>query len=293
MMARTAARVGWLLSLLVIPASATTFLPLPAPAGYKAGAVERFTAENAFEKIDGAAEGFLAYGMVGLEMQSFAKGDQSIDVEIYDMATPLSAFGVLMDQHNGKDPVELGQDGYSNEGSVFFRADRYYARVIAPEGEGADPMAALTLAKALAAKLPTTKFTAPGATWFPTQDLQPNTVKWVMKSGLATDFLTDLYVGGYKVGDTPSMDGFLAKRAKDADAAALLAQYKAYLPRLGTVTAATVAGQACVVCLGQDGKTCCIAFAKGSVFGGVSSAPNRGAAETVTARLVAAAGNIQ
>ena len=271
-------------------AAGQSFLPLGAPAGFTANPPEHFTKDNAFEKIDGGVQIFIDHGMLTMEQQKFSQNGQDIDVTVYDMGEPLRAFGMLGEERNGDlSPVDVGQDGYAVAGSTFFRAGRYYAKAIASDpGLGS---ASLGLARALAAKMPKDKFDPPGAHWFPSDGLKANSLKWVLKGGLATEFLSDAYIASYQVGSEPPMDGFLAKRGSAAEAESLLGQFKAYYPQLGAVSSGTVAGQSVVVCNQSSGGVCLV-FAKGAVCGGVSNAGSQASAEKITAELVAAAGKM-
>ena len=68
------------------------------PEGFtKKGLVERYTEANLYEKIDGRSELFHSYDVTGMAFVTFSKADDPskfIDVFLYDMTTPLGAFGV-------------------------------------------------------------------------------------------------------------------------------------------------------------------------------------------------------
>jgi hypothetical protein len=266
-----------------------SFLPVDAPGGLTAAGVEHFTKDNAFEKIDGGVQAYINQGMLTMEQQKFSQGGQDVTVEVYDMGEPLHAFGMLATERNPGAPVDVGQDGYTVAGSVFFRAGRYYARAIASDPGLGD--AALALARSLAKKMPGEHFDPPGLGWLPPDNLKPGSIRWSMQQALATDFLGDVYVGTYQLGGEADMDGFLAKRGSGAEAEGLLGQWKTYLAGNGAVEEGSVAGQKVVI--GSVSSGTCMGFAKGGVFGGVSNAPSRSSAEKITAELVAAAGKMQ
>src|SRR5262249_11536331 len=68
------------------------------PAGFaKKSLVERYTEANLYEKINGRSELFHSYDVTGMTFVTFSKADDPtkfIDVFLYDMTTPLGAFGV-------------------------------------------------------------------------------------------------------------------------------------------------------------------------------------------------------
>ena len=68
------------------------------PEGFtKKSLVERYTEANLYEKINGRSELFHSYDVTGMTFVTFSKADDPakfIDVFLYDMTTPLGAFGV-------------------------------------------------------------------------------------------------------------------------------------------------------------------------------------------------------
>ena len=73
------------------------------PEGFtKKSLVERYTEANLYEKIDGRSELFQSYDVTGMTFVTFSKADDPakfIDVFLYDMTTPLGAFGVYSVEH--------------------------------------------------------------------------------------------------------------------------------------------------------------------------------------------------
>ncbi len=83
-----------LLSLLFIPANAAAG-GFPEIDGWKPeGEVNVHRENDLWQYINGAAEMFLMYGFRMLRFREFSKGSMAVIVEIYDMATPLNAFGM-------------------------------------------------------------------------------------------------------------------------------------------------------------------------------------------------------
>jgi hypothetical protein len=90
-------------AVIVLAATAAILSPLatgdsgfPEPEGWKsAGEVLTFGRDNLWEYINGAADAFLAYGFLGLNVADLSSGDLQVTVEVYDMGTPLNAFGIF------------------------------------------------------------------------------------------------------------------------------------------------------------------------------------------------------
>jgi hypothetical protein len=106
--------------------------------------VMQFTPENLYQHINGRAEYYLAYDVIGLTFASFEKsidedfrenGDISfIDLSIYDMGTPTNAFGVF----SGERPLEasrlkLGRDAYRMGANHYILQGQYYIQIIAAD----------------------------------------------------------------------------------------------------------------------------------------------------------------
>ena len=72
--------------------------PRITPEGFtKKSLVERYTEANLYEKINGRSELFHSYDVTGMTFVTSSKADDPtkfIDVFLYDMTTPLGAFGV-------------------------------------------------------------------------------------------------------------------------------------------------------------------------------------------------------
>src|SRR5437870_747753 len=87
------------------------------PEGFtKKSLVERYTEANLYEKINGRSELFQSYDVTGMTFVTFSKADDPsrfIDVFLYDMTTPLGAFGVSsVERPSGSKSVAIGDSGH-------------------------------------------------------------------------------------------------------------------------------------------------------------------------------------
>jgi hypothetical protein len=100
-------------------------------------APECFNGESLFEAIDGAAEVYLEYGFVAMARSSYSRKKQTLDIEIYKMADPDAAFGILSNMNdeppanpvNGSIVILKSYYGMAVKGS-------YYIIVTEPAGKG-------------------------------------------------------------------------------------------------------------------------------------------------------------
>jgi hypothetical protein len=64
-----------------------------------AGDVLTYDADNLWEYINGAAELFLEYDVQTCRTADLSSGDMMVTVDLYDMGTPLNAFGIFNREH--------------------------------------------------------------------------------------------------------------------------------------------------------------------------------------------------
>lgn len=115
-----------------------------------------YYADELWEYINGAAEGFLAYDVKAVIAQDYAGGSGSgLKIEIYDHQTPIMGFGIYS-QH--RDPslqfLDIGTEGFGDEYSIQFWKGRYYIKINVYEASDAMSVAMKSFAEAIAASIP-------------------------------------------------------------------------------------------------------------------------------------------
>lgn len=75
------------------------------PGWVKSEATQRFSTDSLYSYIDGGADLFLELGFTQLLVQRYVKGDEEIDLEIYQMATPEGALGIYLTRCGRERPV--------------------------------------------------------------------------------------------------------------------------------------------------------------------------------------------
>jgi hypothetical protein len=207
------------------------------PDGFaRKGPVERYTEANLYEKINGRSELFQSYDVAGLAFATFAgAGDpaQFIDVFLYDMATPLGAFGIYsVERPPGGKAIATGDGGHRAGADLFFRKGRYYASVLTSGPDGDVQKAASALAEALAGRLKGEAAEIWGLALLPARNRIDDTVQYLMVDALGLDFLTDAFTARYRDGEAEFTA--LVARCKSADhAAEVLGKYRAHLGEFG------------------------------------------------------------
>ena len=117
--------------------------------------VIRFGPENLYEYINGAADQFLSYGFNELLSRDVSFGSLLVTVDIYDMGTPLQAFGVYRAERPDNQPaLEIGGEAVmSLPYQSLLLKDRFYVKINTIKGELSEN-AARSLLTELAEKLP-------------------------------------------------------------------------------------------------------------------------------------------
>ena len=108
----------------------------------KMGEIESFDAADLYVKINGRAEQYLAYDVVGLDCASFTNTDGDfIDVFLYEMGTPSRAFGIYAVELDREAPsVDRGRGGYRSGASLFFWQGGFYVQILASTLQAPLPM---------------------------------------------------------------------------------------------------------------------------------------------------------
>jgi hypothetical protein len=208
-----------------------------APEGLaRKGPVERYAEANLYEKINGRSELFHAYDVKGMTFVTFSRADDPakfIDVFLYDMSTPLGAFGVYsVERSSGGEALAIGDGGHRAGADVFFRKGQYYASVLSSGADEQVQKAALALAEALAKRLKGQAAEIWGLAVLPAKDRVDETVQYVMVDALGLSFLTNAFLAQYRDGAT-SFTAFVSRCKSANDAADVLAKYRAYLEQYG------------------------------------------------------------
>ena len=75
----------------------------PEVAGWtQAGDVLTYDAESLWEYINGAAELFVSYGVISCQTADLSSEDLTVAVDLYEMGTPLNAYGVFEREASGE-----------------------------------------------------------------------------------------------------------------------------------------------------------------------------------------------
>lgn len=113
-----------------------------------------YGADSLWEYINGAADQFVASGFEELEVRGLRRDDLEVEVQLYDMGTPLNAWGIFRTETVGREPLDIAAGAVvSPPYQAQLAAGPVYAKVEVREGE-LDEEAGRELLRALATALP-------------------------------------------------------------------------------------------------------------------------------------------
>jgi hypothetical protein len=166
-----------------------------------------FTAENLWELIDGAADGFVTYGVqevVTADYRQAGTRDEAV-LEIYQMKDPLNAYGKYAEERSPEYRfLEVGNEGYSGGTSINFWAGQYYVKITTFQERDALHREMVRLAQSVAAKVPARGGAPRELSYFPGKNLLPNTTRYLPKDVLAQSYFTNGFEARYKAGEKES-----------------------------------------------------------------------------------------
>jgi hypothetical protein len=274
--------------------------------------VMQFTQENLYQHINGRAEYYLAYDVIGMTFASFEKsidedfgekGDISfINLSIYDMGTPTNAFGVFSGERSLEvQRIKLGHDAYRIGANHYIFQGQYYIQIIAADDTDELRQVCMDLAAKVTDLLPDSgqgegfrvgksgdalSFGNPvsptlrrekgdiwGLTALPKANRVPQSVQYFLVDALGLDFMRNTYTAKYYRGKS-IVSIFLSQQDSPESARTTMTKFKEHANLYGTgVDIISVDGIELVSC-DMDGSYD-VVFQKGRLVAGVTEVKNQ------------------
>jgi hypothetical protein len=196
----------------------------------------QYLPETLFEYIDGAAESYLSYNFQELLVAQYAGPGSpaaSLTVEVYDMGTPLQAFGIYsVERYPESRFLPIGVQGYYEDGSLNFLGGRYYVKLMCYDcGSEAEAKLA-AVARDIAGKIPEPGALPPQLSAFPREGLVTNSEKFILRNFLGLAFLGNGFQASYRLGDL-EFECFIVENPDPARAEAVTREYLENYRRAG------------------------------------------------------------
>jgi hypothetical protein len=175
---------------------------LPAPAGWGlTGEPSTYLPSTLFEYIDGGAENYLSYGFRELVVGNYKRSTSGavLTVEIYDMGDEVKAFGVYSSERYPESRfLEIGDEGYREEGALNFVAGPYYVKLLCFECGVEDEQTLTSVAREVEKRVPNKGGLPPLLGLFPKEGLIAKSEKFVLQNVLGYGFLHHGYLASYQ-----------------------------------------------------------------------------------------------
>lgn len=242
------------------------------PGWQQHGPARVYEADNLFEYMDGNAEGYLIYGYSKLQGVSCRKDGETVLIDVHEMASPESAWGIFAANRAPDLPVEpIGTIAQVAPRKAIFVKDKYLVEITA-ESEKDHSALLRQAAQAMEKRIQGT--TAPPAElgWFPAG---AKSLRLIPESVLGIRLLKRGYLAQYE-----TAKAFVVAESTPEAAAATLAKLKA---RFGDTQPAKIADE------GLQAKDRYIGnvavFRKGRYVGGYANVPDGRDAAALAAAL--------
>ena len=189
-----------------------------------------YTPDDLWNYIDGAADAYLALGFLDLNITEYKKGKRAIKAEIYRFGDDAMAFGMYsLERSPGYDFIQVGVQGYNEDGVVFFYKDRYYVKIMTQSESKKVNESMKELAGLIAARIEGKNEFPALLKLFPAEGLIKNQEAYILESVLGHEFLRGAFRATYEIAnDRFDVYFFNCKSTEDASVMAARLAGEAY-----------------------------------------------------------------
>jgi hypothetical protein len=184
----------------------------PTPDGWSiASEVLTFDSESLYQQINGAADAYLSYGFEQLSVADISDGTHTVTVSLYEMSSPLSAFGIYRTEVPASEAaLDIGTEArMALPYQAMLLKDRFYAKVDALEGELAEAWTP-DLLRQLAAALPGDAGLPSEVSVLPAEGMVAHSVAYTKEGLLGLSEMTECVHATYSTKeDTETFMGFV------------------------------------------------------------------------------------
>jgi hypothetical protein len=161
-----------------------------------------FTADNLWEFINGAAEGYLLYGFEEVITSDYGHEPtaQQAVIDIYRMQDPLHSFGVYCQERMPDyDFLSIGGGGYITGTALNFWQGPYYVKMTVFEEHDELKAELQKLAEHVSSKIGHASTEPAEVDLFPAENQKPHTVQFLPRDALGQSYLSNAFETRYEV----------------------------------------------------------------------------------------------
>ena len=198
------------------------------PAWKSDGKVLSFNKENLFEHIDGAAEFYLSFGFESLKVGSWTNSGTELTIEVYDMVSPLNAWGIYSNEKSVKArTVPVGLEGYGDATTFTFATGKFYVKMNGMQLEKVSGFSLKAVAEEFAKTLCTKPEYPKVVGLFPVENQLINTCQYIPSEFMGLGFLGSAVRAKYNTGGEEIVL-FIVERADAAAIEKIISKYASY-----------------------------------------------------------------
>ncbi len=180
-----------------------------------------YTPDNLWNYIDGAADAYLALGFLDLNITEYKKGKRAIKAEIYRFGDDAMAFGIYsLERSPGYNFIQVGVQGYNEDGVVNFYKDRYYVKIMTQSESKKVNESMKELAGLIAGRIEGKNEFPALLKLFPPGGLLKNQETYILESVLGHEFLRGAYRVSYET-DNDRFDVYFFNCKSTGEASAM------------------------------------------------------------------------
>ncbi len=225
-----------------------------------------YDVSDLYEYINGQAVFYFSYQFSKLEHGYYEHDGGAYYVDVYELGSPLSAFGSYRQQREeGAEPLDVGTEGALTDYLAVFCKDKFYVEIIPMESSSDDAASMKAIAANVAAAIPGSTAMPSELNLFPKNGLVAGSERYVDENLISYTFMGRGLVAHYKL---PGIDDdvrvFIGMPDSEAQATAIYDEYRGKLQNPADVSL----GDAKAVSGGEQYRgTTIVATWKNYIFG--------------------------
>lgn len=161
-----------------------------------------YTPGNLWDLIDGAAESYLSYDFVDLHLGDYEHASGTvIHAEVYRHSSPVNAYGIYTAERSPEYRfVEIGAQGYLEEGVLNFLAGKYYVKLYSTDSGTEVQEALQKIGQKISGHLDQENRMPELLKLFPSSGQLPYSDQYIRENFIGFDFLHSAFTVGYEGG---------------------------------------------------------------------------------------------
>ena len=190
-----------------------------------------FGPDNLYDYIDGAADHYLLYGFRKvITVEYLMVSDScSVTLEIYNMKSPLHAFGIYASERSPKvQPLSVGVQGYIVANVLVFYKGLYYIKITTFTSSKDLSAPLMEMGKSIDDKIPGEFKETEMFGFFPEENRIRNSERFIPADFLGQSYLKNAYLCDYSSG-RETYQIFLIPLDSDTTGQSILKKYKLFL----------------------------------------------------------------